>query len=155
MLNLYVDGDEDGFGDDQSQPVQSCDAVKGMVADNSDCDDNQALAYPGGIEICDGIDNDCDGEIDEDDAGDACDPCPADPEDDADADGICSDEDNCPEVANPDQEDGDGNGTGDACQDGPGDCNGSCATARPSPASGIAGVLALLLLLLRRRRSSR
>ena len=29
-----------------------------------DCDDNEALAFPGAEEVCDGVDNDCDGEID-------------------------------------------------------------------------------------------
>jgi hypothetical protein len=29
-----------------------------------DCDDTSALAYPGGTEICDGTDNDCDGTVD-------------------------------------------------------------------------------------------
>jgi hypothetical protein len=29
-----------------------------------DCDDTSALAYPGGVEVCDGFDNDCDGTVD-------------------------------------------------------------------------------------------
>ncbi|GAB4267427.1 MAG: hypothetical protein Kow0092_20770 [Deferrisomatales bacterium] len=47
--------------------------------------------------------------------GDVCDPCPADPENDADADGLCAEVDNCPHHANPDQRDWDADGTGDAC----------------------------------------
>lgn len=35
---------------------------------------------------------------------------------DSDGDGVCDDVDNCPAVANPNQEDSDGNGVGDACE---------------------------------------
>ncbi len=41
--------------------------------------------------------------------------CPFDPLDDADSDGHCADADNCPVIYNPDQQDGDGDGKGDAC----------------------------------------
>jgi RHS repeat-associated protein len=34
------------------------------VRASEDCDDNEAQAYPGAEEVCDGVDNDCDGEID-------------------------------------------------------------------------------------------
>jgi Putative metal-binding motif len=30
-----------------------------------DCDDRSAAAHPGGIEVCDGVDNDCNGQIDD------------------------------------------------------------------------------------------
>ena len=33
---------------------------------NEECDDNDAASHPGGIEVCDGKDNDCDGHYDED-----------------------------------------------------------------------------------------
>jgi len=39
----------------------------------------------------------------------------AEPAPDADQDGVADDADNCPETFNPNQEDGDGDGTGDAC----------------------------------------
>jgi hypothetical protein len=64
-------------------------------------------------------------DTDGDGSGDACDVCTSDPNDDADSDGICGgsgylppktgDQDNCPATANPEQEDSDGDGAGDAC----------------------------------------
>ena len=39
------------------------------------------------------------------------------PQDDVDWDGVYDDDDNCPEVENPDQRDADGDGDGDACDD--------------------------------------
>ena len=35
----------------------------GIAADNTDCDDYDATVYPGAAELCDGLDNDCDGAI--------------------------------------------------------------------------------------------
>lgn len=61
---FYADTDNDGFGD-ANVTVQNCIAPTGYVADNTDCDDTEANAYPGNTEVCDGIDNNCDGQIDE------------------------------------------------------------------------------------------
>ena len=44
--------------------ITDCDG-DGYDADE-DCDDTDATVYPDAIEVCDGIDNDCDSEIDED-----------------------------------------------------------------------------------------
>jgi len=63
----YADTDEDGFGDSGSI-LLACVQPVGYVADNTDCDDNEANAFPGNTEVCDGIDNDCDGDIDDADA---------------------------------------------------------------------------------------
>ncbi len=60
----YADTDGDGYGDPDSE-LQSCGPVAGYVTDNTDCDDSVAEIHPGAIEICDGIDNNCDGQIDE------------------------------------------------------------------------------------------
>ncbi|MEM6928740.1 MAG: putative metal-binding motif-containing protein, partial [Myxococcota bacterium] len=50
-------------GDPQS-PVQACGTSAGIVSDDTDCDDTSAVAYPGGTEVCDEVDNDCDGNVD-------------------------------------------------------------------------------------------
>jgi len=66
----YRDGDSDGYGDpDTSQ--DACDAPTDYVDDDNDCDDTLGTVYPGADELCDGIDNDCDGTEDEDSSADA------------------------------------------------------------------------------------
>ena len=64
LLTFYADSDGDGFGD-TFDSVQACSAPTGYVSDNTDCDDSEANNYPGNTEVCDGIDNNCDGQIDE------------------------------------------------------------------------------------------
>ncbi|MBK9256203.1 MAG: putative metal-binding motif-containing protein [Saprospiraceae bacterium] len=60
----YADTDSDGFGD-PNVTLLACSAPAGYVSDNTDCDDNDDTVYPGAPDICDGKDNDCDGETDE------------------------------------------------------------------------------------------
>ncbi len=62
--NYYADSDGDGFGD-MNNSMSACTAPSGYVADNTDCDDADASVYPGALEICDGIDNDCSGIADD------------------------------------------------------------------------------------------
>jgi hypothetical protein len=66
----YADVDGDGYGDVVST-TRACSQPSGHVADASDCDDADALIHPGGLELCNGVDDDCDGVVDEDDAADA------------------------------------------------------------------------------------
>ncbi len=61
---FYADVDGDGVGDGAA-PTFACEAPAGFVENPDDCDDADATAYPGAAEVCDGIDNDCDGTSDE------------------------------------------------------------------------------------------
>ncbi len=66
----YADSDSDSFGDPDAA-VNACEQPSGYLSDNTDCDDTDGAIHPGGTEICDGTDNDCDGDTDESDATDA------------------------------------------------------------------------------------
>jgi hypothetical protein len=61
----YRDADEDGYGDPAGATLL-CTATSGYVADDTDCDDTEADIHPGATEHCDGVDEDCDGSVDED-----------------------------------------------------------------------------------------
>ena len=59
----YADDDGDGYGDSTTS-TRSCSAPSGYISTSGDCDDLNASAHPGGSEVCDGADNDCDGTTD-------------------------------------------------------------------------------------------
>jgi uncharacterized protein (TIGR03382 family) len=59
----YADADGDGFGS-AAATAAACDQPVGYVADATDCADAVAAVNPDAIEICDGVDDDCDGAID-------------------------------------------------------------------------------------------
>ncbi len=117
-----VDDDRDGRFDEHYVVVPtSCGAgaCAGNVGERI-CRSGEELdtcdPYAGAApEVCDGLDNDCDGATDEffpdtdlDGVADCVDP-------DDDGDGVEDAADNCPMLANQAQEDTDGDGVGDAC----------------------------------------
>ena len=58
------DADHDGYG--AGEEVDAClPPATGWVATAGDCDDTTAITSPGATEVCDGVDNDCDGASDE------------------------------------------------------------------------------------------
>ncbi len=63
----YVDADGDGYGDDHST-LEQCEEPSGYVDVGGDCDDTDSSFSPGEAEVCDLVDNDCDGDVDTDDA---------------------------------------------------------------------------------------
>lgn len=64
QTDFFADYDGDGFGD-PAIVVQGCSEPDGFVSNGSDCNDREASAFPGGVEVCDSIDNDCNGTTDE------------------------------------------------------------------------------------------
>jgi len=142
--DLTVGEPNDGWLLHQRVVLSTADADgDGQTAVCGDCDDSSGTAGGGAVEVCDLVDNDCDGQIDEgftadsdgdgtqdcldvcaDDADDDADgdglcadvdPCPGDAGNDEDGDGVCFASDLCPDDADPGQEDSDGDGLGDAC----------------------------------------
>ncbi len=61
----YLDSDFDGFGDDTNTQV-SCGPPADHVPDGGDCNDANEDVNPGEVEVCNGIDDDCNGDIDGD-----------------------------------------------------------------------------------------
>jgi len=62
-VTWYQDDDGDGHGNSGSW-VSACTNPPGYADNADDCDDNNAITHPGIVEVCDGFDNDCDGDVD-------------------------------------------------------------------------------------------
>lgn len=58
----YLDADHDNYG--TGAATFACSPPTNYVAAAGDCNDANATAHPGGTEVCDGADNDCDGGTD-------------------------------------------------------------------------------------------
>ena len=61
-VTVYMDADGDGFGTD---PALEDSCLRDGLADVAgDCADDDRLRFPGATEVCDGVDQSCDGELD-------------------------------------------------------------------------------------------
>jgi hypothetical protein len=65
---IFIDRDGDGVGD-ASAPIASCFLLTGYATVAGDCDDARADVFPAAVETCNGRDDDCDGEVDDDAPG--------------------------------------------------------------------------------------
>jgi hypothetical protein len=84
LYTYYLDADNDGYGN-PANTLQACSAPAGYVSDNTDCDDSNDAVNPAAAEVCNGIDDNCDGQIDE-----GCSVCT-----DVDGDGWCVENGDC------------------------------------------------------------
>ncbi len=101
----YRDADGDGYGA-AGVSIPSCDGSipAGYVDDSTDCNDANAAVHRGAVEVCNGVDDNCNGLVDEDTNGE-----------DSDGDLIHNLCDNWPFNYNPTQSDTDHDGQGDVC----------------------------------------
>ena len=63
-IDWYADQDGDGVGGESV--TAACEAPAGHVLETGDCDDTDAAVFPGADEVCNSLDDDCDGEVDTD-----------------------------------------------------------------------------------------
>lgn len=62
QLEVFTDADGDGFG--TGDPQRSC-TLEGFAENRLDCDDANDSVHPGVVETCNGLDDDCNGRIDD------------------------------------------------------------------------------------------
>ena len=66
LLSWYLDRDSDGYGDTQTSSQGCTPPTPAYVGQAGDCDDLEPLINPGAAEGCAGMDENCDGLIDND-----------------------------------------------------------------------------------------
>jgi len=60
-----TDNDGDGHSAIGGAQKMDCKPSPGFAPCDNDCDDRVKTTYPGAVEVCDGVDNDCNGKVDE------------------------------------------------------------------------------------------
>ncbi len=69
--NFWPDKDADGYGTGGAGAAKClCGAIVGYVPQSGDCDDSNFTVHPGAKEVCDGLDDNCDGKTDPANSGD-------------------------------------------------------------------------------------
>ena len=68
----YLDCDGDGYGDSAGGTTTACTQPSGYAATDDDCDDGDSTVNPGATESCNGVDDDCDGSVDNSTACSGC-----------------------------------------------------------------------------------
>ena len=63
-IERWVDADGDGYGDMNADVEEVCPGTAGYADLPLDCDDANPEIHPDAAELCSGIDEDCDGELD-------------------------------------------------------------------------------------------
>ncbi len=64
-LPWYLDADRDGYGESGGRPYLGCSPPSdGYAVNDMDCNDTDASVNPGVLDTCNGLDDDCDGLID-------------------------------------------------------------------------------------------
>lgn len=71
LTRFYPDMDDDGYGDANSEGEEDCGVEPNRATNAADCDDNDNAVNPNADEVCDDVDNNCDGQVDEPEAIDA------------------------------------------------------------------------------------
>ncbi len=62
---FYKDADGDGYGSAASGTATACAPPAGFVSNNTDCNDGVAAIHPGATEVCNDLDDNCNGTKDE------------------------------------------------------------------------------------------
>jgi hypothetical protein len=65
IVTYYTDADGDGHGVAGGKSVMDCAPPPGFGVGMDDCDDTKNYVYPGALELCNYIDDNCNGQVDE------------------------------------------------------------------------------------------